>query len=102
MTNVYAPSSITIKEKKDLSTDTKMDWKAQKEAQAKERKRQNDLKKLEEKITKLETRSNDIDIEMTKPEVFTNSVKCQELSIEKAQILKELETLYEEWELLAE
>ena len=102
LTNVYAPSSITTNEKKDLSTDTKMDWKAQKEAQAKERKRQNDLKKLEEQITKLETRSNDIDIEMTKPEVFTNSVKCQELSIEKAQILKELETLYEEWELLAE
>ena len=36
------------------------------------------------------------------PEIFTNSMKCQALSLEKNQILEELETLYEQWELLAE
>ena len=83
-------------------SDTKLDWKAQKELQAKERKRQNDLKKLEDVIARLENRSITIDEEMSNPDVFTNSVKCQELSAEKANILSELESLYEEWESLAE
>ena len=84
------------------TSDTKLDWKAQKEAQAKERKRQNDLKKIEEKISTLESRDAEIDVEMSNPEVFTNSVKCQELSLEKANIMQELEQLYEQWEELAE
>ena len=83
-------------------SETKLDWKAQKEAQAKERKRQNDLKKVEERISLLEERDGQIDEEMSNPDIFTNSVKCQELSLEKANILAELESLYEEWEILAE
>ena len=35
-------------------------------------------------------------------EVYTNSVKCQELAEEKAQIAEELERLYAKWEELAE
>ncbi len=84
------------------TSETKMDWKAQKEAQAKERKRQNDLKKVEERISELETRDAKIDEEMSNPDIFTNSVKCQELSNEKAKLLEELENLYEEWEKLAQ
>ena len=83
-------------------SETKLDWKAQKEAQAKERKRQNDLKKVEERISLLEERDGQIDEEMSNPDIFTNSVKCQELSQEKADILAELESLYEEWESIAE
>jgi ATP-binding cassette subfamily F protein 3 len=79
-----------------------LDWKSQKEAQAKERKRQNDLKKVEEQIHALELRDGEIDALMTDPDVYTNSVKCQELSKEKASILEELEQLYEQWESLAE
>lgn len=83
-------------------TDTKLDWKAQKEAQAKERKRQNDLKKTEERITALEERDGEIDELMTHEDIYSNSVKCQELAKEKAAITAELETLYEKWEELAE
>lgn len=83
-------------------SETKLDWKAQKEAQAKERKRQNDLKKIEERISLLEERDGQIDEEMSNPDIFTNSVKCQELSQEKADVLAELEALYVEWESLAE
>ncbi|MBQ2986651.1 MAG: ABC-F family ATP-binding cassette domain-containing protein [Tyzzerella sp.] len=83
-------------------SDTKLDWKAQKEAQAKMRKRQSDLKKVEERIGILEARDAEIDKEMTNPDIFTNSVKCQELSQEKASLLEELEALYETWESLAE
>ena len=39
-----------------VETETKLDWKAQKEAQAQERKRQNDLKKVEARIAELEAR----------------------------------------------
>ena len=83
-------------------SETKLDWKAQKEEQAKLRKRQNELKKVEERISLLEERDAQIDIELSNPDIFTNSVKCQELSTEKASILEELDSLYETWESLAE
>ncbi len=79
----------------------KLNWKEQKEAQAKERKRQNDLKKTEDRITALEERDGEIDTLMTQEEVFTNSVRCQELAAEKSQIAEELERLYVIWESLA-
>ena len=83
-------------------SDTKLDWKAQKEAQAKERKRQNDLKKTEERISELETKIEEIDELMTHEDVYTNSMKCRELSEEKDLLETELNELYEKWEELAE
>lgn len=80
----------------------KLSWQEQKEAQAKERKRQNDLRKTEERITQLEERDDEIDQLMMVEEVFTNSVKCQELAHEKSAIAEELEELYLRWEELAE
>jgi len=102
LTAAYATPFTTSNVSTFTESETKLDWKAQKEAQAKERKRQNELKKVEERINYLEERDGQIDIEMANPEVFTNSVKCQEISQEKADILKELENLYEVWESLAE
>ena len=84
------------------SSGSKLDWQEQKEAQARERKRQNELKRTEARIEELETRSSQIDEEMTQEEVYTNSVRCQELAREKAGIQEELETLYERWEELAQ
>ncbi len=81
-------------------SDSKLSWQEQKEAQARERKRQNDLKKTEERITSLEEQDASIDRMMTLEEVFTNSVRCQELADEKAAIAAELEELYERWEEL--
>ena len=103
LTAIYAPkaaqaSSSAVK----VETETKLDWKAQKEAQAIERKRQNDLKKVEARIAELEKRDKEIDQEMENPEVFTSVFKCQELSKEKNAIMQELEDLYEQWEILAE
>ena len=86
----------------DLASDSKLSWQEQKEAQAKERKRANEFKKTEERIGVLEDRSAEIDILMSQEEVYTNSVKCQELAKERAEIDAELETLYEKWEELAE
>ena len=81
---------------------SKASWQEQKEAQARKRKRQNDLKKTEQRITELEDRDYTIDQLMTQEEVYTNSVRCQELAAEKAAIAQELEALYEKWEELAE
>ena len=83
-------------------SESKLSWKEQKEAQAKERKRQNEFRKTEERIASLEERDASIDQLMLQEEIFTNSVRCQELAIEKSEIAKELETLYEKWEALAE
>ena len=44
----------------------------------------------------------EIDDLMTQEAVYTNSVKCQELSKEKTSIEEELEELYVIWEELAE
>ncbi len=87
---------------KTNESETKLDWKAQKEEQARQRKRENDLKKCEERITQLEERNTQIDTEMAKPEIATSSVKLQELAKEQEQNNTELEALYELWEKLAE
>lgn len=92
----------TLSASAPTESETKLDWKAQKEQQAKERKRQNDLRKTEERISALEERDGEIDELITQEDVYTNSVKCRELSEEKANIMQELELLYEKWEELAE
>jgi len=85
-----------------VPTQSKLSWQEQKEEQARLRKRQNDLKRTEERITFLEERNAEIDDLMTREEVYTNSVKCQELAREKSGNEDELAELYEKWEELAE
>ena len=94
--------SGSISENRAADPGSKLSWQEQKEQQARERKRKNDLKKTEEEISRLEDRNARIDHEMTLEEVYSNSVKCQELAEEHAANEKKLEELYETWELLAE
>ena len=84
------------------SSEVKQDWKAFKEEQARIRKRQNDLKKTEDEIHRLETRDSDIDGLLTQEEVFTDVSRLLELNKEKEEIQTRLEELYEIWETLAE
>ncbi len=100
LTAVYAGGEDTVFDSVETVSETKLSWQEQKEAQARERKRQNELKKTEERITCLEERDAEIDGLMMLEEVFTNSVRCQELANEKAEIATELEELYERWEEL--
>ena len=83
-------------------SENKLDWKAQKEEQARIRKKENDLKKCEERIAALETRLKEIDTEMSDPAIGTQVSKLQELAKEHGNIKLQLEALYEEWEALAE
>ena len=86
----------------DDSSAAKQDWKAMKESQAKQRKRENDLKKCESEIEALEARGGEIEALMASPEVCTNVAKLQELNKEKEEIDQKLADLMEKWELLSE
>ena len=83
-------------------SDTKADWKAQKEAQARQRKQQAELKKTEEAIAALEARNAEIDEISARPEVCTNMSELLKLTKEKEENEKRLSGLYERWESLAE
>lgn len=87
---------------KVAESEVKLDWKAQKEEQARLRKKENDLKKCEEQIARLEARVSEIDTEMSDPAIGTQVAKLQELSKEQAACQEQLEKLYEQWEKLAE
>lgn len=104
LTAVYAGGTEDASDSVSSETvsESKLSWQEQKEANARARKRQNDLKKTEERITRLEERDAEIDGMMTLEEIFTNSVRCQELADEKASIAEELEVLYEQWEHLSD
>lgn len=78
-------------------SESKLSWQEQKEQQAKERKRKNDLKKTEEEIGRLEERNAQIDHELTLEEVYSNSVRCQKLALERSENESRLEELYERW-----
>lgn len=101
LTQIYAPD-IQEEAVETKTSAVKLDWKQQKEEQARLRKKENDLKKTEALIEELETRDSKIDEEMAKPEVATNVAECVRLSKEKAEIVQKLEELYEKWEELAE
>ncbi len=101
-TNAEKTEKINDTGKAEAPTAAKTDWQAQKNAQAKERKRQNDLTRTEKEITKLEDESRRIDTEMTKEDVYTDAEKCRTLAEEKAQIQDELDKLYSQWETLSE
>lgn len=85
-----------------VDTESKADWKQQKEEQARLRKRENDLKKCEERIAKLENRKQELDAETEKPDVAVNVARLQEISKEQEKLDAELNELYEMWEELAE
>jgi ATP-binding cassette subfamily F protein 3 len=107
MEQIYLSSINTSSNNKTVANensegDTKLDWKQQKEEQAKLRKKQNDLKKIEDEITKLETRNDEIDLLLTQEEIYTNVPKLLELNNEKKSIESRLLELLAEWEELAE
>ena len=97
-----APSETVSVAETTADTDSKLDWKQQKEQQAQLRKKQNELKKVESRIEELENRDKEIDGELEKKEVFTNVAEVTKLSKEKDAIQTELEGLYEKWEELSE
>lgn len=78
------------------------DWKMQKEEKARLRKRENDLKRCEDKIEALEKENDAIDENLAKEEIYTNPEKLVELNNRKQEIEAELSGLMGQWEELSQ
>ncbi len=96
-----APAGRSDNSGKDVS-DGKLSWQQQKEEQARIRKIQNDLKKTEQEIHDLETRSEEIDGILSQTDIYSDVAKLMQLNREKEEITAKLNPLYEKWEELAE
>lgn len=83
-------------------TESAKDYKAMKEIQAAKRKKENEIKKLEDKISDYENQISELDAIMSLPENATNSARLHELSDKQAALMEELDAMYEKWEELQE
>ncbi|BBF43793.1 ABC transporter, ATP-binding protein [Lachnospiraceae bacterium KM106-2] len=101
LANDSIPVAATVSDT-GKAADGAMDWKQQKEEQARLRKRQNQLKKCEEEIASLETRNEEIDELLAKEEIYTNVAELVKLNDEKKKIEDRLEELMVLWEDLAD
>lgn len=97
-----SPLGTSCSKKEEAVSETKLNWQTQKEAQARQRKKENDLKKCEEAISSLEGKLAKIEAAMTLPEVATDVAKLQELTKNQNEINTQLALLYDQWETLAE
>ena len=79
----------------------KMDWEQQKKEQARIRKQENAIKKVEADIEAKEQAIAEIDEKLADPEIATNSAKLNELGSLRAKEQEALEELYEQWETLS-
>ena len=99
LTAIYAPSADNGRDSSEV-TAAKLDWKQQKEEEARKRKRENDLKRVENRIDVLEHRDQEIDALLLDPEICQDHIRLTELAREKEDVSKELEELYQKWEEL--
>lgn len=102
---VLAPVATTVASQENVSVSDnsgKKDWQAMKEEQAMLRKRQNDLKKTEDKIASIEAEINLLNEEMAKEEVYSSPAESLKIHKKQTILNKELETLYELWDSLME
>lgn len=100
ITGTAFPSQSPSSKKETMLSETKLDWQAQKELQAKARKKENDLRKCEDAITSLEQELSDIESTMSQPDVATDVAKLQELTKRQQDLNEKLLPLYEQWEIL--
>lgn len=95
-------SSMPASEASQEKSGNKLDWKQQKEEQARQRKIENELKKAETEIEQLETRNSEIDLQLSDPANGTNIQLLQKLSKEQESNNNRLEELMELWESLSD
>ncbi len=98
--DILAPKEVK-QVSSEKNTAVKGDWKAQKEEQAKLRKRQNDIAKIEKSIEQLEKDNSELDEQLALPEVYSDVKQLMKLNEKKQEIEKKLEKLYEDWETLS-
>lgn len=84
------------------ASDSKLTWQQQKEEQARLRKKQNALNKVEKEISELEAKNESLDEQLSDPKNGTDIALLQKLASEKEANDERLLTLMEDWENLAE
>ncbi|MEI3164219.1 MAG: ABC-F family ATP-binding cassette domain-containing protein [Lachnospirales bacterium] len=89
---------VKTEEVKSVETETKLDWKKQKEIQAQQRKKDNQIKKIEKEIEETENKIEELDNLLATEEVYTNSMRSREIYEEKESLEEKLMELYEEFE----
>ncbi len=77
-----------------------LSWAEQKAEQARIRKQQNDIKRIEEEIDRNEKRTAEINELMTDPEIATDAPKLNELTTELSELEEKLRELMNCWESL--
>ncbi len=100
--NLYLTPETVSPFTEQTKSKAKLDWREQKEREAKRRKLENTYKAAEDKIQELEDHISSIEEEMSLPEYASDVAKLTELSREKEILEDELETAMEEWEKNAE
>ena len=83
-------------------SNAKLDRQKQKEEQARVRRIQNQMSKLEDAISEVEERMATIDEQLCLEEVYSDFEKSKDLLEEKETLTNQVATYYEEWETLSE
>ncbi len=95
-------SSASDRESAKLKTSgNALSWEEQKANEAKIRKKQNDIKRIEEEIDRNEKRMDEINEAISDPEIATDAVRLNELSEELSGLEKQNEELMIKWESLS-
>ncbi len=100
----YLEKKAALKETKTAEvtaeTENKLDWKKQKEMQSQQRKHENAIKRLSQKIEETENKIDELTALLETEEICTDFVRSQEIYGEKETLEEKLMELYEEWEEL--
>ncbi len=99
---LFGAVAQTTSSTSNVQTEAKLDWMEQKEQQAKRRKLQNQLAQLERDIDRYETRIREIEDEMQRPEICTNSYELGKLAEEQSSLEEKLLDAMTAWEALQE
>ncbi|MBO4846797.1 MAG: ABC-F family ATP-binding cassette domain-containing protein [Lachnospiraceae bacterium] len=83
-------------------SESKLDWKAQKEHQAVLRKIQNRLNDVEKKIETLEEKKESLEAALADPVNSYNSAKLNDLTAQLAEVDEKLLTLMDDWEQVSQ
>ncbi len=107
LTQIYAPGAARDQENPPAEQTSqsgaggRLDWKQQKEEQARKRKLASDLRRTEEAISGHEVRIAQLEEQFSDPVIATNSAELGKLQAEYDRLKEELSQLYEKWEALA-
>ena len=102
LAQLTAPVIDTAGQPADTASDSKLTWQQQKEEQARLRKKQNALNKVEKEIAELEEKNESLGEQLSDPKNGTDIALLQKLASEKEANDERLLVLMEEWENLAE